>query len=50
MCVCGHTAGEHHVSWFPGGAIIIEECEAEGVGYWTEHCPSFVEARMEDEK
>jgi hypothetical protein len=26
---CGHAAADHHTSWFPGGAVLIEECE-----YW----------------
>jgi len=26
-CTCGHAANEHHTSWFPGGAMLLEECE-----------------------
>lgn len=51
LCVCGHTASDHHTSWFVGGAMIREECEAFGFnevggceyvdGRWVEHCMMF---------
>lgn len=52
MCVCGHPAFDHHRSWFPGGGLIIEECEHYGwnqfggamkndEGRWVDHCMSF---------
>lgn len=30
VCICGHSASDHHISWFPGGGQMIEECEAYG--------------------
>jgi hypothetical protein len=28
LCMrCGHRASEHHMSWFPGGSVLVEECE-----------------------
>lgn len=51
LCVCGHTAEEHHRSWFPGGYELVEECEAFGTnetggaefvaGRWVNHCNQF---------
>jgi hypothetical protein len=29
-CHCGDAAVEHYLSWLPGGAILVEECEADG--------------------
>ena len=26
-CQCGHERADHHVSWFRGGAVLVEECE-----------------------
>lgn len=50
-CVCGHSAADHHVSWFRGGGMLIEECEAYGYnetggmewvdGKWVEHCQRY---------
>lgn len=50
-CVCGHAAEDHHTSWFSGGQILREECEAEGYnetggmlwvdGKWVEHCQRY---------
>lgn len=34
MCKCGHPATEHHLSFFPGGGMLAEECEFWG---WNEH-------------
>ena len=51
LCVCGHTAEDHHRSWFPGGAMWVSECEAYGHaqtggcefvdGKWVDHCHHF---------
>lgn len=53
LCICGHTAEEHHRSWFPGGGMIIEECEYFGSNLhggamydelaerWVDHCNGF---------
>lgn len=34
LCECGHSAEDHHVSWWRGGGRLIEECEYYG---WNEH-------------
>lgn len=51
LCRCGHLLEDHHVSFLPGGAMLAEECEAEGSnetggyayrdGQWVEHCFHF---------
>lgn len=44
MCECGHILGEHHISWFPNGGMLVEECEywgsnEHGGGEWIEEEP-----------
>lgn len=52
VCVCGHYELDHHVSWFPNGYKLVEECEFYGWnehgggmqeedGKWVEHCHRF---------
>lgn len=51
LCICGHIVLEHHRSWFPGGSVLIEECEYYGSnehggakfvdGKWIDHCQKF---------
>lgn len=43
-CRCGHPVSDHHVSWFPGGSMLVEECEAEGVTWG--HCQHFHPERI----
>lgn len=48
LCVCGHSADDHHTSWFVGGGVMREECEFYGFnetggyemvdGEWVKHC------------
>lgn len=33
ICACGHPAGDHHISYFAGGGVLVEECEFYG---WNE--------------
>lgn len=51
LCICGHPDSEHHLSWLPGGGMLVEECEYYSsnetsgmmfVGdHWVEHCYKF---------
>ena len=50
VCRCGHLAEDHHISYFTGGGVLIEECEAYGSNEsgglgpgGEEHCWLFVE-------
>lgn len=49
MCTCGHPLEEHHISFFPGGGALVEECEYYGSNEYggkdengNEHCETFV--------
>lgn len=58
MCMCGHEAGEHHRSFFPGASgWYYEECEYEGYNEtggmvqdssdrWIDHCHGFREYKF----
>lgn len=53
-CICGHDESDHHISWFPSGYKLIEECEFygwneqgggmfdESTGNWITHCLKFI--------
>lgn len=53
ICICGHKEEDHHISYFPGGGKLVEECEYYGSnelgGLDSEgnfHCMQFVPMGM----